>query len=79
MAKVPVSPFDNEVAIDQMETAYTTLLGRSVANSSAQSNAQMSTLALDGRPHPRIVSLGGDHTIVCWYCTVRTASFICMF
>lgn len=47
---VPVSPFDNALAVDQMEVAYATLLRRAPVKSI--------------RTHPRIVSLGGDHTIV---------------
>ncbi|KAJ7070502.1 arginase deacetylase [Mycena amicta] len=52
---VPVSPFDNALAVDQMEVAYSTLLSRPPAT------ATESEL---GWKHPRIVSLGGDHTIV---------------
>lgn len=59
---VPVTPFDNALAIDQMNVAYSTLLARPVVSASAWS--QGSLLAKDGREHPRIVSLGGDHTIV---------------
>ncbi|KAG8998106.1 hypothetical protein FRB94_007195 [Tulasnella sp. JGI-2019a] len=50
---VPISPFDNSLAIDQISAAYTTLLSRPLPATSS------STLL-----HPRIVSLGGDHTIV---------------
>ncbi|KAF9245904.1 arginase family-domain-containing protein [Melanogaster broomeanus] len=50
---VPVTPFDNSLAMDQMEVAYSTLLARPLASDT-------STAA----EHPRIVSLGGDHTIV---------------
>ncbi|KAK0233523.1 arginase deacetylase [Armillaria fumosa] len=50
---VPVTPFDNALAIDQMEVAYSTLLKRPAPSSTG----------LNPRP-PRIVSLGGDHTIV---------------
>ncbi|KAJ7597420.1 arginase family-domain-containing protein [Mycena floridula] len=50
---VPVSPTDNTLAVDQMEVAYTTLLSRPLVTQSK----------LYG-DHPRIVSLGGDHTIV---------------
>ncbi|KAF7337729.1 Arginase/deacetylase [Mycena sanguinolenta] len=57
---VPVNPFDNALAVDQMEVAYSTLLSRpTIANSGLKQR-----LALDGVDHPRIVSLGGDHTIV---------------
>ncbi|KAK7058509.1 hypothetical protein VNI00_002143 [Paramarasmius palmivorus] len=55
---VPVNPFDNALAVDQMEVAYTTLLKRPVATPSKQN----ASLASSG--HPRIITLGGDHTIV---------------
>ncbi|TFK41888.1 arginase family-domain-containing protein [Crucibulum laeve] len=60
---VPVSPFDNALAVDQMEVAYSTLLARTVASNSYKTLGT-SSLAIDGLEHPRIVSLGGDHTIV---------------
>ncbi|THV01433.1 Arginase/deacetylase [Dendrothele bispora CBS 962.96] len=55
---VPVSPFDNALAVDQMEVAYSTLLKRTPANPTQANQALVSA------GHPRIVSLGGDHTIV---------------
>jgi len=58
---VPISPFDNALAVDQMEVAYATLLNRKIASKTPGKN---SVLGVDGREHPRIVSLGGDHTIV---------------
>ncbi|KAJ7242576.1 arginase deacetylase [Mycena haematopus] len=57
---VPVNPFDNALAVDQMEVAYSTLLSRPTVATSALKQPP----ALDGADHPRIVSLGGDHTIV---------------
>ncbi|KAF7307470.1 Agmatinase 1 [Mycena indigotica] len=48
---VPVSPFDNALAVDQMEVAYSTLLSRPTASGTENSL-------------PKIISLGGDHTIV---------------
>ncbi|KAF8560153.1 Arginase/deacetylase [Imleria badia] len=60
---VPTIPFDNALAVDQMEVAYATLLARPLAsNTSVWPHGAL--LAKDGREHPRIVSLGGDHTIV---------------
>ncbi|KAF9024127.1 Arginase/deacetylase [Hymenopellis radicata] len=50
---VPVTPFDNALAVDQMEVAYSTLLKRPTTSSSEVAPTI-----------PRIVSLGGDHTIV---------------
>jgi hypothetical protein len=72
-----VSPFDNALAVDQMEVAYSTLLRRQLANPE-RANPKLSSVK-----HPRIIrfvpscqflrghhsdvisSLGGDHTIVC--------------
>lgn len=64
--KVPVTPFDNLLAIDQMQAAYDTLLSRPVKTPSENIPAGLktNTLAHDGVDHPRIVTLGGDHTIV---------------
>lgn len=65
-----VSPFDNALAIDQMETAYSTLLARSVADhasvedGTALKSSVTQRLSNDGIAHPRIITLGGDHTIV---------------
>ncbi|KAF8591950.1 Arginase/deacetylase [Ramaria rubella] len=63
---VPVSPFDNVLAIDMMEAAYTTLLERPVAplEEGTSSNSPSAQFAKDGKEHPRIIALGGDHTIV---------------
>nr|GAT51698.1 predicted protein [Mycena chlorophos] len=58
---VPLSQYDNSKAIDQMEIAYSTLLARPVPGETKPSTAFM---AKDGAEHPRIVTLGGDHTIV---------------
>jgi agmatinase len=60
---VPVSPFDNALAMDQIEVAYSTLLARPSTHR-GESNPITSLFANDGVEHPRIVSLGGDHTIV---------------
>lgn len=56
---IPVSPFDNALAIDQMEVAYNTLIGRPTTHLTGTQ-----PLGKDGAEHPRIISLGGDHTIV---------------
>ncbi|KAJ7334160.1 Arginase/deacetylase [Mycena albidolilacea] len=62
---VPVSAYDNAKAIDQMEAAYSTLLGRPVqGGTTAAYKPSTAAFALDGIEHPRLVSLGGDHTIV---------------
>ncbi|KAI0094187.1 Arginase/deacetylase [Irpex rosettiformis] len=61
---VPVNPNDNALAIDQIEVAYSTLLSRPIASEGDDSVSITRALAKDGLEHPRIVSLGGDHTIV---------------
>ena len=64
-AQIPLNAYDNAVAIDQMEVAYSTLLARPVAKAAGTGGFDAtSTFALDGQAHPRIVTLGGDHTIV---------------
>ncbi|GLB35786.1 putative arginase family protein [Lyophyllum shimeji] len=60
---VPVSPFDNALAVEQIEVAYSTLLDRTPAGG-LEKNAVSHALSKDGAEHPRIISLGGDHTIV---------------
>ncbi|KAJ7899236.1 hypothetical protein B0H14DRAFT_3543609 [Mycena olivaceomarginata] len=49
---VPVNPFDNVLAVDQMEVAYSTLLSRPTH---AKSGLSTQNLALDGVDHPQIV------------------------
>ncbi|KAF9028790.1 Arginase/deacetylase [Hymenopellis radicata] len=62
---VPVTAMDNAKAIDQMEAAYTTLISRPVMGGiNALYKDRTSAFALDGKEHPRVVTLGGDHTIV---------------
>ncbi|PQE28636.1 hypothetical protein CJF30_00010939 [Rutstroemia sp. NJR-2017a BBW] len=46
---IPVTPLDNAVALEQMAAAYTELLYRKPLSSSLA--------------HPKIISLGGDHSI----------------
>ncbi|KAI0931263.1 hypothetical protein AcW1_001285 [Taiwanofungus camphoratus] len=61
---VPVSPFDNALAVDQMEVAYSTLLARPIASQDTDRTAVVGQFSKDGKEHPRVISLGGDHTIV---------------
>ncbi|KAG8864193.1 hypothetical protein FRB96_006014 [Tulasnella sp. 330] len=64
---VPISPFDNTLAIDQISVAYSTLLSRPlppVTSAVHSSSSVTASLSQHKIPHPRIVSLGGDHTIV---------------
>ncbi|KLT44411.1 Arginase/deacetylase [Cutaneotrichosporon oleaginosum] len=57
---VPISPYDNALAIDEMQVAYATLLNRPTSENTHYTRH----LAKDGKEHPRILTLGGDHTIV---------------
>ncbi|KAH8925554.1 Arginase/deacetylase [Atractiella rhizophila] len=55
---VRMSLFDNTQALQSLEEAYTEIvMGREVFNQTGDS------IALDGKHHPRIIALGGDHTI----------------
>ena len=49
-------PFDNALAMDQMEVAYSTLLARPVERTDDSLASYTSALALDGKEHPRIVT-----------------------
>jgi len=64
---IPVTPYDNKYAIQQIEDGHKALLHRTafsaLGNDSASGNP-LTPLTLDGKTHPRIVTLGGDHTIV---------------
>jgi agmatinase len=60
---VPVNPFDQVTAIKQINAAYRSMLSHPVASESAMASLNMQR-GLDGQYHPRIISLGGDHTIV---------------
>ncbi|CAE6479299.1 unnamed protein product [Rhizoctonia solani] len=61
---VPVVPFDIQYAMDQMQTAYSTLIRREVATQPSSSSVFIKQLAKDGKLHPRIITLGGDHSVV---------------
>ncbi|KAL0954311.1 hypothetical protein HGRIS_003310 [Hohenbuehelia grisea] len=62
---VPISAYDNAKAMDQMEAAYSTLIGRPVQGGTAGPLRQWTApLAKDGKEHPRVITMGGDHTIV---------------
>ncbi|KAI0316444.1 arginase family-domain-containing protein [Amylostereum chailletii] len=61
---IPLNGYDNAVAIDQMEVAYDTLITREVPNAGAGGMDATNLFSKDGKAHPRVVTLGGDHTIV---------------
>ncbi|CAE6388018.1 unnamed protein product [Rhizoctonia solani] len=61
---VPTIPFDIPMAMDQIDTAYSTLIQRPVATESNFGSNITKNAAKDGKPHPRIMTLGGDHAII---------------
>lgn len=67
---VPVTPYDKEFAIRQIEGAHKELLHRQPATPLGKDLASSGNLALisndgsDGKEHPKIITLGGDSTVV---------------
>ncbi|KAI1614232.1 arginase family-domain-containing protein [Exophiala viscosa] len=55
---VPVTPYDNAHAYKQMEQGYRMLLHKPVTQTSS------SPPSLDKVTHPRLISMGGDHSIM---------------
>jgi agmatinase len=57
LPKVPVSPFNNTLALDQMEVAYSTLLQRDVPHPNLERMiGSTRPFARDKREHPKIVT-----------------------
>ncbi|KAJ1309034.1 hypothetical protein OPQ81_004715 [Rhizoctonia solani] len=61
---VPTIPFDIPKAVDQIDTAYSTLINLPVASDMNFGANTTRNAAKDRKPHPRIMTLGGDHAIV---------------
>ncbi|KAF9485570.1 Arginase/deacetylase [Pholiota conissans] len=64
---IPVTPYDNKYAIQQIEDGHKALLQReaySPLGNDSVTGEKLSPISLDGKNHPRIITLGGDHTIV---------------
>ncbi|KAG2144322.1 arginase family-domain-containing protein [Suillus clintonianus] len=64
---IPVTPYDNKFAIQQIEGGHKELLHRpafSPLGNDALTGKPLVPISLDGKHHPRVVTLGGDHTIV---------------
>ncbi|KAJ8607100.1 hypothetical protein MRB53_040536 [Persea americana] len=57
---IPISPFDNAVAVRQMNVAFEQLLTADVTSPATQTGHRKSR---SGRTHPRLLTLGGDHSI----------------
>lgn len=64
---IPVTPYDNEYAIKQIEDGHKELLHRKPFSSHETdplTGKKLLPISIDGKAHPRIITLGGDHTIV---------------
>ncbi|KAF7309469.1 Agmatinase [Mycena indigotica] len=64
---IPVTPYDNKYAIQQIEDGHKALLQReafSPLGHDSITGEALVPLSLDGKNHPRVITLGGDHTIV---------------
>ncbi|KAG9119109.1 hypothetical protein FRC07_006038 [Ceratobasidium sp. 392] len=61
---VPIVPFDMQYAMDQIQTAYSTLIQRDVSTQGSSQALSNQEISKDRRAHPRIITLGGDHAIV---------------
>ncbi|KAG6381759.1 agmatinase [Boletus reticuloceps] len=64
---IPVTPYDNKYAIQQIENGHKELLHRpafSPLGNDSLTGKPLVPISADGKHHPRIVTLGGDHTIV---------------
>ncbi|KAG8779353.1 hypothetical protein FRC15_010232 [Serendipita sp. 397] len=57
---VPITPYDNALALQEMEVAYETMINRPTVPGHGLSFPR----GIDGKPHPFVLTLGGDHTIV---------------
>ncbi|KAL0064623.1 hypothetical protein AAF712_008449 [Marasmius tenuissimus] len=63
---IPVTPYDNKYAIQQIENGHKDLLHREpfAPLGNDEEGRPLQPLSIDGKHHPRIITLGGDHTIV---------------
>jgi len=64
---IPVTPYDNARAIQQIEDGHKELLHRtpySALGNDPLTGEPLVPLSIDGKHHPRVITLGGDHTIV---------------
>ncbi|KAF8470947.1 arginase family-domain-containing protein [Russula ochroleuca] len=64
---IPVTPYDNAYAIQQIENGHRELLHRtpfSALPNDSLTGAPLEPISKDGKHHPRVITLGGDHTIV---------------
>lgn len=64
---IPVTPYDNKYAIQQIEDGHKSLLQRNAFSALGNDTIMgepLLPISIDGKNHPRIITLGGDHTIV---------------
>ncbi|KAF8909268.1 arginase family-domain-containing protein [Gymnopilus junonius] len=64
---IPVTPYDNKFAIQQIQDGHKALLQReaySPLGNDSVTGESLVPISLDGKNHPRVITLGGDHTIV---------------
>jgi agmatinase len=64
---IPVTPYDNAHAIAQIEAGHKELLHRTPTTplgNDTLTGQPLVPISKDGKNHPRIITLGGDHTIV---------------
>ncbi|TFY70728.1 hypothetical protein EVG20_g2270 [Dentipellis fragilis] len=64
---IPVTPYDNKYAIEQIEHGHKELLHRptfSALGNDSVTGQPLLPISVDGKHHPRVITLGGDHTIV---------------
>ncbi|KIK83436.1 hypothetical protein PAXRUDRAFT_35474 [Paxillus rubicundulus Ve08.2h10] len=64
---IPVTPYDNKFAIQQIENGHKELLHMpafSPLGNDSLTGKLLAPIPLDGKNHPRLVTLEGDHTIV---------------
>ena len=68
---VPVTPFDNALAFRQIEEAYDDIIGRPLPTGPGSiealppktSKGKPTYVAKDGKSHPRVALMGGDHSV----------------
>ncbi|WFD43608.1 agmatinase [Malassezia psittaci] len=68
---IPISPFDNALAFRQIEEAYDDIIARKVPTGKGTisdlpaktSNSKPKFVAKDGKTHPRVALMGGDHSV----------------
>lgn len=63
LTTIAITPFDNGVALVQMTSAFRQLIDGPVVKSSKSHASVLKRRSNTGRTHPRLITLGGDHSI----------------